>query len=447
MWNDKVIWSEGLFLQPQHLQQLDRRIDRLVEDRARVIAGQRHGFATLALDEQACATGRVEVQSASGVLPDGTVFDAPGTDPLPAAYVVPSDLKSERIFLVVAARRQGQPEADLAAGEPSALDRYGITEFNAADAFTPERSAPIQVGRLNLRLLRERELTGAYSAVGVCRVIERRPDNQVVLDREYIPPALSVRDSGPLAAYARELLGVLHQRGEAIARDLAQPGPGGIAEIADFLLLQTINRFEPLFAHLADLAMLHPERLYSACLMLAGDLSAVSRESRRPIAYPPYQQDDLEATFRPLVEDLRRLLLALRERRAVSIGLEDRKNGFRLALIHDKTLLRNAAFVLAVNAQIPANQLQTRVVGQVKFGPPDKLRNIVFGNLPGVPLRALPVAPRHLPFHAGFSYFEIDRGDELWRQIDRLGALALHVPDDSFPGLELELWAVKEQAS
>ncbi len=29
-WENKVVWTEGLFLQPQHLQQQDRYFERLV---------------------------------------------------------------------------------------------------------------------------------------------------------------------------------------------------------------------------------------------------------------------------------------------------------------------------------------------------------------------------------------------------------------------------------
>jgi type VI secretion system protein ImpJ len=52
------------------------------------------------------------------------------------------------------------------------------------------------------------------------------------------------------------------------------------------------------------------------------------------------------------------------------------------------------------------------------------------------------VAPRELPFHAGHHYFEAERGGELWKQFERAGNLALHVAGD-FPGLQLELWAIR----
>jgi type VI secretion system protein ImpJ len=58
-------------------------------------------------------------------------------------------------------------------------------------------------------------------------------------------------------------------------------------------------------------------------------------------------------------------------------------------------------------------------------------------------LRSLPTAPRQLPFHAGFHYFELDRGGELWKQLEKSGSLALHVAGD-FPALELELWAIRQ---
>ena len=39
--------------------------------------------------------------------------------------------------------------------------------------------------------------------------------------------------------------------------------------------------------------MAHPERLYAACLELAGELCTFTGEGRRPVAYPIYRHDDL----------------------------------------------------------------------------------------------------------------------------------------------------------
>jgi type VI secretion system protein ImpJ len=245
-----------------------------------------------------------------------------------------------------------------------------------------------------------------------------------------------------LDGWLREVQGMLHQRGEALGARLAQPGRAGTGEIVDFLLLQVINRFQPLFTHLQRLPVLHPERFFDLCLGLAGELSTFG-ERRRPIAYPEYRHDDLLGCFRPVMADLRQSLSAVLEQTAIPIDLQERKHGIRVALISDVELLRTAMFVLAVNAQMPGEALRMRFPTQVKIGPAERIRDLVNLQLPGVTVRALPVAPRQIPFHAGFTYFELEtRGNELWKQLEASGGLAMHIAGD-FPGLAIEFWAVR----
>jgi type VI secretion system protein ImpJ len=54
----------------------------------------------------------------------------------------------------------------------------------------------------------------------------------------------------------------------------------------------------------------------------------------------------------------------------------------------------------------------------------------------------MPVAPRQIPFHAGFVYFELDQSNELWAQLQNSGGIALHLAGE-FPGLSLEFWAIR----
>jgi type VI secretion system protein ImpJ len=127
----------------------------------------------------------------------------------------------------------------------------------------------------------------------------------------------------------------------------------------------------------------------------------------------------------------------------VQIELTERGHGVSTAVVTDAELLRSAGFVLAVRAQLPAEQLRQRFPAQSKLGPVERIKDLVNLALPGVVMRSLPVAPRQLPFHAGSHYFELERQGELWKQLERSGSLALHVGGD-FPGLELELWAIRQ---
>ena len=451
---NKVIWSEGMFLQQQHFQQQDRYVERLIESRTAPLAPYGWGFATLALDEAALGLGKLALSSASGLFPDGTPFDFPATDAAPLPLDIPPEARNQQVFLALPLRCAASREInldlnfDLDRANRDNLLRYSAQELDVADNTASdnasEHCAAIQVGRLRMRFLLEKDRTDAYACLGTVRLIERRADNQLLLDQHYIRPTLNVLSNGPLDQYCKEICGMLHQLGEELAAQLGQPSRSGVAEIADFLLLQTVNRYEPAFLHYQQSGLLHPERLFLALLELAGDLSTFGSERRRVPIYPLYQHDNLESSFLPLMRDLRHSLGMVLHRSAVAIELQDKKYGVRLAVIPDRDLLKSASFVLAVNAQMPSETLRSRFPGQVKIGPVERIRDLVNLQLPGIPLHSMPVAPRQIPYHAGFTYFEVERGGELWTQLERSGGLAMHIAGD-FPALELECWAIKEQ--
>jgi type VI secretion system protein ImpJ len=219
----------------------------------------------------------------------------------------------------------------------------------------------------------------------------------------------------------------------------------GISEVAHFLMLQMFNRWEPVFSQHARLANAHPQRLYDDCVALAGEFATFVGSGRRASTYPIYNHDDPAACFTPVLAELRDYFSRGLEDTAIAIDLVDRRHGVRTAAVADLELVRTATFVLAVNAQLPPDQLKPRFMAQSKLGPVERIRDLVNLQLPGIGLRNLPVAPRQLPFHAGFFYFELERSGDLWKQFERVGNLAIHVAGD-FPGLEMQLWAIREQS-
>jgi type VI secretion system protein ImpJ len=442
-WHNKVIWTEGMFLQPQHFQQHDRYLARQTHLRAGIDQAYGWGFVSVALDTAALTLGKIAISGAHGVLPDGVVFDIPGQDAAPAAFDVPADCRDELVVLAAVLQRPGVAETDAESDAGSMPPRFLASEVDVGDSnATGERSAPIQIGRLNLRVMLARDAVEGYATLGLCRVVERRADNKLVLDTTYIPPTLHAGGNDILASHMRELHGLLHQRGEALASRLAQPGRAGVGEISDFLLLEAVNRSEPLFAQLRQTSVLHPKDLYFTGVALAGDLSTF-RERRRPAKLPAYVHDDPARCFKPLMDDLRQSLSMVMEQTAIPIELQDRKHGMRVAIIPDIELQRTAQFVLAVNAQVPGEALRARFPAQLKIGTVERIRDIVQVQLPGVPIRPMPVAPRQIPYHAGFTYFELEtRGNEMWKQLESSGGLAVYVAGD-FPGLEMEFWAVR----
>jgi type VI secretion system protein ImpJ len=265
----------------------------------------------------------------------------------------------------------------------------------------------------------------------------------VVLDEGFMPTVLYTKASTRLATFVTELLGLLHQRGEALGGRVAATGRGGSAEIADFLLLQAVNRFEPLIAHYAEAATVHPEEFFRVCVSAAGELATFTTPSKRAPALPGYRHDRLRESFEPVMAALRASLSAVLEQRAIPIPIQAKKYGISVATVTDRSLFTTAVFVLAARADLPAEELRQRFPSQLKIGSVEKIRELVNLQLKGVPVHAMPVAPRQIPFHAGFVYFELDQSNELWAQLQTSGGVAFHIPEVVFPGLTLEFWAIR----
>jgi type VI secretion system protein ImpJ len=440
--NNRIVWSEGLFLRPQHFQQQERFLETYIEARAAPLRTYSWGFRELEIERDLLAVGKLAVRRASGIFPDGTPFSIPDNDPPPPPMELGPGVRDKVILLALPLRKSAAMLSGAQDGE-TALARYRAREYEARDVLSSStESADLQVAALNTRFLPQTDPTADFACLPLAHVLECRADGNVDLDDAFIPTVLESGVAPRLTTLLAELQGMLHQKGEALAARAVASGRGGAAEIADFLLLQAVNRYEPVIAHLAAQPRLHPEELYKLLLEIAGDLSTLTSPTRRPARFTGYRHDALRPSFEPVIVALRTALSVVLESNAISIPITHKKYGVSVALVADLALFDNAMFVLAARADVAAEDLRTRLLLQLKIGSADKIRDLVNLQLPGVALRAMAVAPRQIPYHAGSAYFELDRASELWRGMQSSGVIALHQAGD-LPGLNLELWAIR----
>lgn len=440
--HNRVIWSEGLFLQPQHFQQQERYLERFVEGRCHALLPHSWGLTELEFERDLLSVGKAALRRVAGVFPDGTPFRLPDDDPLPDPIDIGADVRGQVLHLAIPLRRAGEVEADR--GErPDELARFHVREEQAQNA-TAGHSDPaaLEVGAMRTRLLLAGDVTPAYACIPLTRVVECRADRQVVLDDQFMPTVLRIKVAGRLAAFATELLGLLHQRAEALAGRVAATGRGAAAEFADFLMLQAINRYEPLVAHYAEAGDVHPDDLYRVCVAAAGELSTFTTTAKRPPKLGTYRHDHLQESFDPVIAALREALSKVLVQSAIAIPIQPKKHGVSVAVVGDRSLYGSAVFVLAARADLPTEEVRRRFPRELKIGPAEKITDLVRLSLPGVPVHPLPVAPRQIPYHAGFTYFELDQTVDLWDQLKTSGGIGLHVPGE-FPGLALEFWAIR----
>src|SRR5918911_5049488 len=131
--HNKVVWTEGLFLRPQHFQQQDRYFERYVEMRCHALAPHSWGFTELELERDFLSIGKFGLRRVAGVFPDGTPFRMPDDDPLPPPIDIDASIRDQVIYLALPLRRAGEPEVDRTGGADG-LVRHDIRELEARDA-------------------------------------------------------------------------------------------------------------------------------------------------------------------------------------------------------------------------------------------------------------------------------------------------------------------------
>src|SRR5262249_19498595 len=188
---------------------------------------------------------------------------------------------------------------------------------------------------------------------------------------------------------------------------------------------------------------LHPERLFDEFLRLVGELATFATPERRARDYPVYDQDDLENVFGPVMRDLQDFLSARLGRRAIRLEIIERAHNAFMSTIRDRTLFRNATFVLEVAARRPLTEIQSHFPHLFKVGPNTKMNEIVHAHLPGVPLIHLPTPPPQIRAITDHVYFFFDRKSPLRPEFSAASSIGMHFSGD-WPELELDLWAILE---
>lgn len=440
---NRVLWQEGMFALPQHFQQ-QRHNDAMLCERLDALGDFAWGFTELSLNTELLAQGKVMIDQAAGCLPDGTVFRIPEQDLLPLPFQ-PGELttpESHNIYLAlpVATHNISEVQGIRSVGQSS--ERYSVVRTDVRDVHSNDGDMQsLTLGQLVPRIVSGAEDLSAMVVLPLCRIRSFQSGGALVLDEEFIPTCQTLRVSPVLNRFVGDVQGLIATRAADLAKRIGSPEQSGIADVAEFMMLQMLNRWQMHFSHRARLHTLHPEIFYLDLVSLLGELMTFTENSRLPCTVEFYDHRDLTQSFKTVIPELRRALNIVLQPRAQNLPLIFTE-GVYLATVNDPGLLQSGVFVLAVRARMPHAQLILQFTQQSKIAATDKIRNMVSVQVPGIPLRALPAAPRQLPYHDGYVYFELEKGSSAWQDVVKAGALAMHI-SGTFPELDMQLWAIR----
>lgn len=427
-------------MSPQHFQQHDRWVERMVDERASGLSPSAWGLRRITIDEQDLAMGRIVVTSLRAVLPDGTVVRAPEDVALPPAKKVSTGDAGMPVKIVLPLRAGDGVEL----GRSTEFERTVASEIEARDATGPDRPAVrITVGVPNLRVAIGDAAVEDCCELPVGRIHSVEPGGAVELDRTFMGPCLDIHAVPAMLEAARETHRLLSQRGIYLAE---RAGPtqsdADTAGLLDIILLSVINRQELLFQHLSQMPGTHPEALYRAMISVVAELTAFLGQVRRPDEVPPYIHATPEAVFPPLLAKIQQLLASVTERKAIRIPLEQKNYGIWIGQIGDRSIFTGCRLILVATASVQSENMSREFPVRTKVGPVEQIRDLVNLQLPGISLRPVNVVPRELPVLRNGFYFELDQTAELWTRLKNSAAFAFHVSGD-YPDLHMEFWAVR----
>ncbi len=429
-----------MFLRPQHFQQQERSLNFQMQQSLFQQSSYYWGISELELNQALLGNGKFGFTSIKACLPDGATMISPLRDPLPEPLTLNSGVRDQLVYLVLPSEKSDGLNVSAAG---SCVTRYRFVDHEVVDTNIGNDAVEVvQLAQAGFELKLESDSLSGYDTLAIAKIVEVSEEGKVTLDEKFIPACLDAQANPILQRQLSEIHGMLRQRATALAARLGA-GQGSASSIADFLMLQLLNRFDALLGHIITTHGLHPERLYQELAALAGEIATFSSKQKRPPELPIYQHDELTRVFGDLMVVLNQFMSMVLEQTAVQINLEETSYGIRVAQVQDKGLLERAEFVLAVNANISADELRKRFPAQVKIGPVEHIRDLVNNQLPGIAAIGLPVAPRQIPYHAGFHYFKLDKSNDYWSRLSASGGVAIHL-SGRYPDLEMQIWAISQ---
>ncbi|BFM08557.1 type VI secretion system baseplate subunit TssK [Halioxenophilus aromaticivorans] len=435
---------ESQYLFPHHFQQQERYIESFIEARAKAIAPFIWGFDSIHLNESALHEGKLGLNLARGVMPDGCPFELPVSAQLPTPLQISAGVKQQLVYLALPIYQAGARHINLQ-DSPSGLSRYILRQLDVYDYSSDSANQEtIETAELQFQLVLESASLGGYTALPVARIQEVTQEGAIILDRNFVPPCLNAANENRLMTYLEDVIGLVQQRAEALAVRFTQDNKDKSASaIVDFMLLQMLNRFEPSLQHLKSLKQLHPERLFELMQTFSGELATFTTKGKRPAAHVRYQHDNLHLCFPSVMAAINKQLSVVLEQTAIPIKVEKRQFGVFVARLSDRSLLTQARFVLAFKSGLQTDKLRNYIPNHLKIGSVETIRDLVNNQLTGITITSLATAPREITYHAGCIYYQLDAQGDLWRSLQKSGGFAFHLAGE-LPQLEVEFWAIRE---
>ena len=422
-----IVWSEGMFIAPQHFQHLDATVQRYVNEVAQLDLGSSdYGVSQLEISAERLSVGKIAVREAAGVFPDRLFFRLSKE----LVMDIPDGVVEETVFLAVPLVISGVAQF----GVKDDMVRMIKSRVDLRDLNDPSNE-PIEAELANigacLRLGSE-DFSG-YAAIPIARILEKTAEGRVSLDRSFIPHALRIQASTVLSERLEEIVSLARARAaNAAARVAADTGKRSEASLmTERQELQILNRWLLVLQNEVAAKSISPRRLYTHLASMSVELDAILGQATDPgLIYNP---EKMAVAFEGVFAGLRRKLTLEKPASVLALAwnteLFETRRVLRL-IIPTRVLSEERRPILALSGPDNAKALLDLGPLACKLAGLSAMPDLVARGLPGIELAPLSVPPPELRSRADAAFFAVNTSSEHWqRYLEKREALALHIDD------------------
>lgn len=444
----KPVWSEGMYLGPHHFQAQNRYFEDALDFVTASLWRDASGFAGLQFDYDALRNGTLSIIHARGLFADGLAFDLPASDagPAPRAFGSLFSPVADHLTMHLAVPAVVRDGKNTGADEADAT-RYVALEQKLTDQNTGLDEKTIQVGRKNLRLLAEAELSDRFVSLPVMRLL-RDGTGRFEPDPTFIPPCIRISASTVLTDMLRRLLEILDEKSTVFTQEQQQRNgvfQAGMSarHVAQYWFLHALNSNIPALRHFLISQHAHPQELYREMSRLGGALCTFGLEVH-PRTLPAYNHADLGACFAALDEHIRRHLEIVMPSKAIRIPLHAVESFLWNGEVKDERCLGAGRWILEIQSPIGEADLIANVPRLTKVCSARFVIELIKRALPGLTLNYLSVAPPQIAARVESQYFSIHRAGPCWEHIVQTRQVGVYVPAE-IPNPEASLIVILDE--
>ena len=453
-----LYWHQGLFLQPQHFQHNDARIEQRITRTTELVHPYPWGLISLQVNEAALVAKHCLIDQLSVRFAQGTLAEYPGNAVLESRTLDLSEFSNGRT-LYVGLQRSLPGEANAQVFEKLADASRSEARFAVlADAeVVADRMGNSPEARLRpmsyvLRLFWEDELEhlSAYELLPIAR-LELDGDRARYAAR-YTPPCVNLAASPVLMQTLREVRDELAGRARQLEvyKQPAESRRGDVdgTHINRLMALAVLNRYGPLLTHYLETPQLSPWHLYGSLRQLVGELSLFSDRcdmlGQTPdgrALVPAYKHEEAGAAIIALVSLIAQQLNEITIGSELLVRLQMQDGLYQAQLPEDFFGPRHRYFLMA-RSEADSGLLAETLPLDGKLGAVSAMESLINRALPGVELIYLQVPAQGLPRVAGALYFRLESLSDEWEALQKERQAAFFLPQ-AVDDLVLDLVVVR----